>query len=250
MAVDDNLFADVLSEGKSLNLDESFEKTGGETPTESQTVKDTTDKPSQGGDNTPEEKTPFHKHPRWIQTQKDLKETREKLAVLEAAKTPSLELPKWYKDRFGDTDEAKANYQAITQKDGELDWIKQNIKEDLQRETQAEQTQVSDAEQYVDTQLAEMADEGLKFDRNGLLKFMVDFQAEFGAGSLLDTEGNYDFRKALAMKSRMEPEPEPDNTKKALAGQAGRTKGAPQSPGKIPVVSRNSLRKGWRDAGI
>lgn len=252
-----DLFAEVTSEGATLDIDKAFERleTKGEKPSESQTEKTETVEPSQGGENTPEEKIPFHKHPRWQKTQQELKETKEKLERLEAeranSQTPAP--PKWWTDKYGDTDEAKQSYSQVVQKDGELDWIKQSILSEIDQRTQAEQSQAKAADEYVDAQMAELKDEGLKFERNVLLKFMVDFQEEFGPGSLLDAEGNYDFRKGFALMQKMQPEETDESVdiKKGLASQAGRSKVSARAESKIPVVSTRALRKGgWREAGI
>lgn len=253
----DDTFAEVKSEGQTLEIDKAFERleTKEDKPaSESQTEKKETDKPSQKGENTPAVKPePFHKHPRWIQQQKDLKDTRDKLAKLEAERTQNqtVSLPDWWKKQYGDTDESKQRYQAVIQKDGELDWIKSQIKEELQKDSQSEQSQIKDGEEYVNTQLAEMTDEGLKFERNALLKFMVDFQSEFGPGALLDSDGNYDFRKSLALMEKVQPKVE-DKTpdlKKQLASQ-GRARGGQLNQTQVPALSRAALRGkgGWRDA--
>lgn len=263
----DEVFANVPSEGNSLDIDKAFErleeKEQGGSPSESQPEKKEVSPAPQGDEKDStvgeEKPLPFHKHPRWIKTQeslaqyeKRLAEYEEKIANLEKS-SKTIELPQWWKDSYGDTDESKkrfTEYETATQ--AERDRIKQEVKEDLQREVQQEQTTSTQGEEYVETQLAEMTEEGLKFDRNSLLKFMVDFQEEFGEGSLLDKDGNYDFRKALAMKERMTPKEVDDSTstKKALAGQASKSKASSQSSSKVPVVSRRTLNRGWREAGI
>ena len=161
-------------------------------------------------------------------------------------------MPDWWKNQYGNTPESKARFEKVVQDGGELQWLKQQLKDELKAETTAEANVSKAGEEYVETQLSEMTAEGLKFERNSLLKFMVDFQEEFGPGSLLDTEGNYDFRKSLALMERLQPADadESTETKKQLAGQAGRSKSPAQSASKIPVVSRRNLRRGWRDAGI
>lgn len=253
----ENVFADVPSEGSTLDIDKAFERLetkGDATSSESQPELKETVKPSQEGENTPDVKPePFHKHPRWQATQKELKEMREEVARLKAegAQNKPTELPAWWKAQYGETEESKARYQAVVQKDGELDWLKGQIKEELQKETQAETQSIKQGEEYVDTQIQEMTDEGLKFERNVLLKFMVDFQEEFGAGALLDKEGNYDFRKSLALMERVAPKVEDTSTdtKKQLATLGSRGK-APQRQTNVPVLTRASLRGkgGWRDA--
>jgi hypothetical protein len=262
----ENVFADVPNEGNSLDIDKAFErledKDKGGSSSESQPEKKT-ESPSRKGEEdstSSEDKTPFHKHPRWIKTQETLNEYKARIEDFEKkfaeveSKNKTVELPQWWKDAYGDTDDAKKRYgEYETATQAERDRLKQEVKDDLKKEVEQETTEGKQGEEYVDEQLAEMSDEGLKFDRNGLLKFMVDFQEEFGAGSLLDKEGNYDFRKALAMKNRMEPN-EPDEsseTKKRLASQAGRSKVSPGNSSKIPIVSTRVLRKGgWREAGI
>jgi hypothetical protein len=250
----EDLFANVPSDGAKLEIDQAFERLGAKedpTASESQPEKKETEKPAQEGDNTPEEKLPFHKHPRWIKHQQELIETREKLAKLESerAKTGEVVLPDWWKTQYGDTDESKQRYAAVVQKDGELDWIKQQVKEELRAEKEAESAHVKEGEEYVDTQVQEMTDEGLKFDRNELLKFMVDFQKEFGSGALIDTAGNYDFRKSLTLMNKMNPPaPAAANVQKVVAAIGARGKAAPPQANTVPVIPRNVLRRGsWRD---
>lgn len=251
------VFADVPSEGATLDIDKAFERleAKGETSSpESQPEKKETEKPSQGGKNTQaQENIPFHKHPRWQKMQTEFQKTKEELERIKAEKGENkpITVPDWWKKQYGDTPESKTRYEAVVQKDGELDWIKQQIKEDLKAETQAEQQTVKAGEEYVNTQLQELTDEGLKFEKNALLKFMVDFQNEFGPGALLDSAGNYDFRKSLTLKEKMQPDVETPNIKKQVASMGGRGRAAAPQSSSIPVLSRNALRRGnWRDADL
>ena len=253
------LFAEVKSEGNALDIDKAFERleTKGEAPSESRTEKEGE---ATGGENKEEKNTQEapKESARWAQMRRDIAEAKKEAAAAKAEaaaiKNASKEvtLPAWWTKQYGDTPESKERYQLVTQKDGELDWIKQSILGELDQRSQQEQAQTQEGEQYVDSQLAEMSDEGLKFERNSLLKFMVDFQEEFGAGSLLDAEGNYDFRKSLKLMERFEAD-EADtsvDTKKQLASQANRSKSSTPNPSKVPVVTRKDLKKGWREMGI
>lgn len=245
--------ANVPSEGAKLEIDQALDRLSAkENSSGSQPKTPNMDKPSQEGLSTPDVKPePFHKHPRWIQTQKELKETREKLAAFEASRnqTQPTELPAWWKQQYGETEDSKQRYQAVIQKDGELDWIKQNILNEIEQRSQNEQTSIKQGEDYVSTQIQEMQDEDLKFERNALLKFMVDFQAEFGSGALLDSEGNYDFRKSLTLMEKLHPEGTTPNIQKQIASLGSRGKVSAERQGTIPVVTRRSLSKGnWRDA--
>jgi hypothetical protein len=244
----DDLFAEVKGEGATLDIDKAFERleTKGEEPSEASTEK-------------PEEKAPDSSKDsgKWAEMRKAVKRAEEAANVAkaeaEALKKGSepVTVPQWF-GRFKDeTDEQRLErFKAIVAKDGELDWIKQNVLSEVEQRQQQEQQTAQAGEEYVNTQLEEMADEGLKFERNELLKFMVDFQTEFGAGSLLDTEGNYDFRKSLALMERFQPEEPKENVNKTLASQASKSKVNSPSTSKIPVISRRDLRRGWRDAGI
>lgn len=254
----DELFAEVKSEGEGLDIDKAFDRlaTKGEEPSESRTEKEG-EVPSEG-DKTPVE--PPKESKRWAEMRREIKEAKDvaasAIAETEALKKASQpqELPEWWKKTYGETDESKTNYRNYnTATEAERNRIKDEVKQDLQKETQAEVAQTQDAEEYVETQMAEMSEEGLKFEKNELLKFMVDFQEEFGPGSLLDAEGNYDFRKALALKGRLDPpEPEDNSQRKQLASQAGRSKVSAGNASKIPVVTTRMLRGrgGWRDANI
>lgn len=250
----DSEFAnDIPSEGNVLeNAFERLESKEDKTASDSQPEKNETAKPSQEGENTPDAKPePFHKHPRWVKTQQELKETREEIARLKSEREQSVKavLPDWYKAKFGETEDSIKNYSEIVKKGGELEWIKQQVKDEFQQERQAEEAQKQQADEYVNTQLAEMSEEGLKFERNKLLNFMVEFQKKYGAGSLLDTEGNYDFRKGLDLMNDMQPEEVGNDVHKQAAAQAGRSKAASQRDSSIPTLSRHTLRRGnWRDA--
>ena len=248
--MDESLLADVKSEGNVLT--EAFDRieAKGEEPSESRTEKK---EPLEG------EETPASKGKdsgKWremrqtvAQAKKEAAEARAEIEKLKSASTQT-EPPEWWKKQYGDTPESKQRYATVVSKDGELDWIKQSILNELDQRSQAETAQATEANEYVDTQLQELTDEGEKFERNALLKFMVDFQGEFGAGSLLDQEGNYDFRKGLTLMRKLQPEEPEEDASKRLAGQAGRARSPVQGANKIPVVTRKDLRRGWRDAGI
>lgn len=251
--MEDELFADVKGEGNNLDIDKAFDRLDTketQTPSESQPENKEAQQASQPADNTVAEKPePFHKHPRWIKTQQDLKETREKLEKLETERSQGqpITLPEWWKSQNGDTEESRERYEAVLK--GELPWLKDQILQEIRNEQQQEQQQTQAGEEYVETQLAEMNDEGLAFERNRLLKFMVDFQDEYGSGSLLDAQGNYDFRKSLKLMNQLQPADVQDKTlQKQVAAQSGRAKATASSSNGIPVVNTQRLRRGgWRD---
>lgn len=266
-----NIFADVPAEGNALDIDKSFERLSTKDkadkpatdsqPEKKETVKEPSQKGEPDKDNTSDEKTPFHKHPRWIKTQETLKEYEKRveayetrIKALESSKDGTTEpLPQWWKERYGEDDKSKnafKDYQAATK--AERDRIKDEVKQDILKEQEAEKNRKTGGDEYITTQMAEMKEEGLEFERNELLKFMVDFQKDFGAGSLIDKEGNYDFRKSLALMQKMQPK-QPDNsieTKKKIAADTMKSKVKAPSASNIPTISRKALRGNWRDSGL
>lgn len=268
------IFAEVPSEGSSLDIDKSFERLAGDkgdkTLSDSQSEKkEAVKEPSQKGeqkeavkpkaDNTPAEQLPFHKHPRWIKTQETLKEYEKRIADFEAKqkeaeKGKSSEvLPEWWKTRYGETPESRKSYENyVIATNAEREKLEERIQHNLEAKSQTEAQNKQKADEYVNTQLAEMKDEGIEFERNELLKFMVDFQKEYGSGSLLDAEGNYDFRKSLGLMQKMQPK-EPDASKEAqkkIGADIMRSKVRTASASTVPSISRKALRGSWRDLGI
>lgn len=273
-----NIFDEVQSEGNSLDIDKSFErletknkedKTSSESSTgKKEVVKD----PSQKGeqkeavkpttDNTSTEDKPlaFHQHPRWIKNQQMIKDYEKRvadydkrIAELEKGNKEDTKLPDWWKTRYGETPESKKSYENYaTATAAERERIKEEVIKDIDNRSTTETKRQQEADEYVNTQLAEMKDEGIVFERNELLKFMVDFQKEYGSGSLLDTDGNYDFRKSLGLMQKMQPK-QPDISKevqKKVGADIMRSKVKTSSNSTIPSISRKALRSNWRDAGI
>lgn len=263
----EEIIADVPNEGDVVK-DSAFDRAGDnveKTTSESQPEKKQTEKPSQGGepekDNTPEEKTPFHKHPRWIAQRKEnealktqLDELNKKFQDVEPLlkERKAATLPDWWKNSYGETEDshkAYQNYQQATQ--AERDRIKSEIVQELQQAQEQETKVQQEADEYVKTQLAEMKDEGIEFNENELMKFIVDFNEKYGPGSLLDSDGNYDFRKSLQLMQALNPKPQDNATdvKKRIASDTMRTKGVSSQKGDVPVLTRHALRRGnWRDA--
>lgn len=264
--------ADVKSEGQSLEIDKSFERLADnkedKTSPESQPEKkETVKEPTQKGepkaeklkDNASDDKTPFHKHPRWIKTQETLKDYEKRLADYETKmkefekKNVSEVLPDWWKSKYGETPESRKGYSDyVVATQAERDRIKDEIRNELKTDSEKQSNSQKEADEYVNVQMAEMRDEGLDFERNELLKFMVDFQKEFGPGSLLDDKGNYDFRKSLALMQKMSPKA-PDasiEAKKKIGADVMRSKVRTPVNTSVPSISRKALRGSWRDADL
>lgn len=143
-------------------------------------------------------KIPFHKHPRWISLQNDLKkekEFRESVTPLleRLGQTPdhrteeTVKIPEWFTELFGENEDAWKKYRAY---DSEQ---RKQLRTEIVKEMQGEQQKLVDdqkkQEKWVDDEVAKLSDEGLKFDRNKLLKIALDYLPT-------DEDGNISFRKA------------------------------------------------------
>src|SRR5260221_20106 len=97
----DKFLADISVEG-----DDAFADIGEKAPAESQTEKEPKETPEEGM-NTPEDNIPFHKHPRWIEREGELKTLREtaeenakEIAELKSIRTEKepTAIPEWFKE--------------------------------------------------------------------------------------------------------------------------------------------------------
>lgn len=261
----ENIFADAKPEGDVIenalnNIEDksNAEKTAPESQPETKQVEEPS---AEGEKNTLPENIPFHKHPRWIAQKRKEKELEARLAEFEKKfadvepllKQPQQErLPDWWARRYGETEDsvkAYREYQENTNQERER--IKEEVVNAIKAEQENEKVEEKTAKEVIDSQLEEMKDEGLDFETPELMKFIIDFQKEYGSGSLLDAEGNYDLRKSLTLMQKLQPKAEDNSTKikKQVASNLMKSKVSPASDTKIPVVNSNALRRGnWRDA--
>lgn len=226
--MEDNFLADVAKEG----ANDPFDNLVKDTPTES--PPDTTaemDKPAEGA-NTPEENIPFHKHPRWIEREKELTTLREQreadakaIAELKEQSSkhqdPSTSVPDWFKELYGDNQAAWQKYDEHEQtKEQEIE------KRILDRQKQATQQQAEEAahwNRWVDGEIKKLEDEGNKFDRNELIKTMLKYRPT-------DENNNFDFKAGYEIYDTMRAKEDPAKSlaRKQLADTtSGSSKGEP-----------------------
>lgn len=230
-------------------------ETASESSTETKVSAEESEKPSQGGDSNPEESLPFHKHPRWKQQLEENKALRQQLEELQTfrqqveplipqAPAPSEPLPKWWVDLYGETPEA---YQVYLSHEKEKE--EALIEKAAQRIKSEEQRKIDEANNYnkwIESEMSAMESEGLKFNRNELNKFLVDFQAEYGTLPLT-ANGQIDFRKGLQMFQKFTP-PKTDVTeaKKQVATKSAPTNSTTSNEPKAPKVG-SLYNKRWSD---
>lgn len=249
MSEAENFFADIKREGMSLDEMEN------QTPSESQTETNETESPEppQEGTNTPDEKKlDFHEHPRFkelIADKNALKAQVEELSKFKAEfeswkQTPKEEssIPEWFKSIYGDNPEAYRLHQQH-----EKDIIQQAKVEALQEiEATKSNAQAEEqaANQWLEDSITELQNQGLKFERNKLLKIALEY-------SPTDEQGNLSMKKAYSIYEKLEAAEGNDKSearKKLASAVAPDTSNG--SEGKKNYLTSADIRKmgGW--AGI
>jgi len=150
-----------------------------------------------------EKEVPFHEHPRWkeiISQNKTLSKTLQEIrdereadrsqlsAMMKAFEALQVskndELDPRFKEVVGDDDNAKAFYEYMKEMiSQEKELTKKEVLEELLKSEQQQKSQVDSYQQAIDSKFSEMEDEGLKFDRDEVLKFAKENASD---GYLLD----------------------------------------------------------------
>lgn len=243
------IFADVKHEGDNdpfKDIPESDKET--ETPAESQPAKELeVVKPTEGGD-TQEENLPFHKHPRWIERENELKELREfkeevspKLADLETFKTkvetsidPKSNVPEWFQELYGNNPTAWEKYAEHSKTERE------EIKKELVADQERQRAEAVQEEQkwgkWVEDGLASLEAKGYKFERNELIQTMLTYRPT-------DENNNFDFEAGYKILSATKPKEDDAKplARKQLADTV--TKSSKNSPVQKDYMTPSELRK-------
>lgn len=245
-----------------INVAQPTEAVETETPSDPPTeIKEEQGEPSQGGDNTlAEENLPFHKHPRWIQRNREIEELRQTVEellplreqVTELSQTPhDLSLPDWWKEAFGDDELSKKTYQRQIEEQNRQfeEWSEKTIQKVYETQARFEQQQNAEVqmwEDHIEDQLQALKDKGYRFNRNELLKIVDDYSK--------DEEGNYGdrlfpFEKAYEILQLKKSTPTP--TDKARQDAASLSVAGTKSGGAthaIPTLTEIRQRgwSGWR----
>lgn len=203
-------FSELEQEGQGIEefVKELEEKTLGdgekETPTESQSEEQPVEKQTQPPeDKQPEEQLPFHEHPRWKKMYSENRSLKEEIASIKEDMQSFSQnesqgeepIPRWFSSILGDDKETWNEF---------LSWDNQRqqaYRENVLSELESQKTQEAESQKqwdsWLEENIEELKSEGKTFDRNKLLKVMLDFQP-------IDSEGNYDFRKGIQIYEMME----------------------------------------------
>lgn len=241
-----------------------------DTPTDSPTESNGEEEnPSQKGDgietiNTSDEddNIPFHKHPRWIARNRELEEMRGELESLRSLKTeiesikqpPQVEpeMPDWWKEAFGETDESKKAYQKQLEHEQKLysQWeekVIQKVRSSEAEEAARHEQAVRKYETQIENELDTLYEKGYKFDRNELLKVVEDYskdaQGNF-TGTLFPFEKAYEI---LQLKKSIPSETSKVRNQAAGKSVRGTHSGVPTKT--VPTITdiRSRGWGAWRD---
>lgn len=256
----EDILANVPKEGENLNLDlnpenkaqddhkvdHSAPPAGGEK-----------EKPSpDGANNQDDPNLPFHKHPRWQEMYRSKQELEQKVSemqkVIEGLSqkekkeiVQSGQLPSWFVRLFGENQEAY----SIMEKEmfGSLE---ERILNKIQSRQAEEAKAAQEGERYVSSEIKAMHDEGLEFDENEFMKFLVDFKEKYGALPY-DSQNRIDMRKGYELWQQFRPPEDKtaSNTRKQIADFT--TKRSSPSVGKTQkepevMTSKDLRHKDWR----
>lgn len=267
----DEFFANLSTDGEKPFGEDEVQPQEDESA-DSQSEKDDVGSPSQEGDediveetnkeddvsktkpdNTLDDSTPFHQHPRFKELIQERNELREKLnevgntsSQIEELKTQISQLnsvipqtqsiPDWFVELYGDNHDAWSKYEQHTK--AEKEQMVKEIRAEIQREQKQQEEQSQQWNKWVDSQLSSLEDEGKSFDRNELMKITLEYKPT-------DDSGNIDFRKAFELLQKLKPAKTLSPERKKIASITGNNGGEPSSD---RIISSDDIRnKDWQD---
>jgi len=218
MSETNEAFADVKKEG-----DDPFAQLNRETetPAESQPEKKEGEvKPDQGV-NTDNEDEPFNK--RWEARANNLREEinaewqgkfdsyqKELETKIPPVTDTKSDIPDWFRGMFGEDQTAWDKYSEYDK--GRRDEIKYELAEEQQSQKTQEQEEVKYWDKWVADEVTKLQSTN-QFDRNELMKVMLDYRPT-------DEAGNFDFQAGLRILETIKPNesnPEKSNARKQVA---------------------------------
>lgn len=188
-----------------------------------------------------EKPLPFHEHPRWkkqIEEKRQLEDTvkglNDRLSQFEKERSEAeaRQIPQEWIDLYGDNPESWEKFRQLNQKLNARE-VKPEVKEAPKYDAS-----------WVEGQLQELTDEGLKYERNELLTVMKEYMPT-------DSQGNIDFRKGVALLGRFKEVEKLKSTDHAKARKevAASVTSSKSGDKTVQPLTPEQLRKlDWRDA--
>lgn len=243
-------FADVKIEGADgfKEIEQAIENNKESTPTESQPVKvEESQEPVQGESTESKEDQAFHR--RWADREAKLRaELDEKLELQRqefeskiAPREENTDIPEWFVELYGENETAWGKYKQHEEQRREE--IKNEIISDpeLQR-IKAEQEELR-LNRWIDDEVVKLQSEGKQFDRNELIKVLLDYRPT-------DENNNFDFQKGYqileALKAKDGVDPEKSQARKRIGDISTRTSNSVEKR-KDYVSSTEIRKKSWSD---
>jgi hypothetical protein len=236
---DTDPFANVGTEKENTDASPAETKPEVDEPNEGETTKEPVV-------NTQEEDEPFHR--RWKVREEKLKNELEekfqsdlenyKREVEQKLPQGKQTAPQFLTDMVGENEQVAKNFSQYEQQLKES--VKREIFEEQERARVAAQKDEQKWNSWIDSEVEKLADEGHTFDRNELLKTVLDYRPT-------DENNNYDFKAALKILQLQKPVV--DNSKKTAARKAiaDTTVSSPQgeSEPKQYMTAKDLRHKGW-----
>ncbi len=130
-------------------------------------------------------------------------------------------MPGWFSEVYGENEPAWKKYQEYEKQ--ARDEMKKEIREEFQKEQKEKEESVTKWSAWIDDQVKDLRDEGLKFDKNELMKVMFDYKPA-------DESGNLDFHKGHEIMELLKKKnPEKINERKKLIDDSGKEKTEPET---------------------
>lgn len=233
----------IASEGEKLEdvtKEDQEEKDPAESSTEKEEDKKETEEEKtarETKEQEEEDKLPFHKHPRFKaligerndfklraeKTEQELEkfkgEVDSKISEIKESRSENTQKPKWFVEAFGENEEAWAGFTEMN-KEMRAEVTKE-IREDMKKEQEEKDGSAKKWNDWIDNEINSLKEEGLKFDKNELMKVMEEFKPS-------DDKGNLNFRRGYEiLEMQKKKDPEKSKARKELADNSEDSKAEP-----------------------
>lgn len=220
--------------------------------------------PSQNGEEKPEDKEskpevnnpaeediPFHKHPRFKaltdeknQLKQTVEEMQAKLQELSARtqQTPDQEedIPQWFSDAFGDDTKVWAAFKEYNE--NQIKQVEKSVEERLKSKSKEEQEAFSKWNNWIESEVDRLKDDGKQFDKNELLKVANDFRP------VDEKTGYINFDKAYEILSFMKSKDSQAGKEKADIKKNIISENKSNEPQRSSELTSKDVRyRDWRD---
>lgn len=241
----EDALANVRQEGEN-----PFAEVEKDTPVDSPSTEEPKEEqPVEGEDTLPTEHIPFHEHPRWKAREEELRELRERdgerereIAELRSFRddltkhNENSTVPDWFRELYGDNQFAWQKFSEHEQ--ARTEEIKRSLQEE-QRQVQARQVEETTRwNRWVDDEITKLQADGRSFDRNKLIKVMLDYRPT-------DDSNNFDFEKGYRIYEALEAKDAPNtHARKQVADLAAPSPKGEAKP-KDYLTSNDLRNKSW-----